>query len=192
MFAVPIFRTAATLWPTGCAAPLVVCISCWFVLCCVDLKTNNIVIKTNRYARHKISELQLSLRSIWSRWSDVPCACSWREGVFTSNYKYGPSPIFFPLAPLLGSSPLYWSTGLITQFLDLSQAVWLLEWVIRSLQGFYLNTGQHKHRKTRTHIKHPCPRWDSNSQSWPPSNWRLFITQTTWLPRLAKGKFIPV
>jgi hypothetical protein len=27
--------------------------------------------KKNRYARHKISELQLSLRSILSRWSDV-------------------------------------------------------------------------------------------------------------------------
>jgi hypothetical protein len=28
-------------------------------------------VETNRYVRHKISELQLSLRSIWSRWSDV-------------------------------------------------------------------------------------------------------------------------
>jgi hypothetical protein len=32
---------------------------------------NNIVVKTNRYARHKISELQFSPKSIWSRWSDV-------------------------------------------------------------------------------------------------------------------------
>jgi hypothetical protein len=33
---------------------------------------NNIVVETNRYARHKISELQLSPRSICSRWSYVP------------------------------------------------------------------------------------------------------------------------
>jgi hypothetical protein len=32
---------------------------------------NNTVVETNRYARRKISELQLSPRSIWSRWSDV-------------------------------------------------------------------------------------------------------------------------
>jgi hypothetical protein len=32
---------------------------------------NNIVIETNRYARDKIKELQLSPKSIWSWWSDV-------------------------------------------------------------------------------------------------------------------------
>jgi hypothetical protein len=63
---------------------------------------------------------------------------------------------FFPLAPLLGSSFPYWRTRLITQFLDLSQVVGLLGRVISSSQGLYLNTGQHKHRKTRTHIKLPC------------------------------------
>jgi hypothetical protein len=31
----------------------------------------NIIIETNKYARHKIAELQLSPRSIWSRWSDM-------------------------------------------------------------------------------------------------------------------------
>jgi hypothetical protein len=31
----------------------------------------NIVVETSRYVRHKISELQLSSRSIWGRWSDV-------------------------------------------------------------------------------------------------------------------------
>jgi hypothetical protein len=31
----------------------------------------NIVIEKNRYLRHKIAELHLSPRSIWSRWSDV-------------------------------------------------------------------------------------------------------------------------
>jgi hypothetical protein len=53
---------------------------------------------------------------------------------------------FFPLAHLLGSLLPYRSTGLITQFLDLSQAVGLLGCVISSSQGLYLNTGQHKHR----------------------------------------------
>jgi hypothetical protein len=36
-----------------------------------DEHLNNIVVETNRFARHKISQLQLSPRSIWSRWSDV-------------------------------------------------------------------------------------------------------------------------
>jgi hypothetical protein len=31
----------------------------------------NIVIETDRYGRHKISELQLGPRSIWNSWSDV-------------------------------------------------------------------------------------------------------------------------
>jgi hypothetical protein len=43
--------------------------------------------------------------------------------------------------------------------------VGLLGRMISSSQGLYLNTGQHKHRKTRTHIKHPCPRRDSNPHS---------------------------
>jgi hypothetical protein len=32
---------------------------------------NSIVVETNWYARYKLLELQLSPRSIWSRWSDV-------------------------------------------------------------------------------------------------------------------------
>jgi hypothetical protein len=55
----------------------------------------------------------------------------------------------------VGSSLLYWSKGLIAQSPDLSQAVGLFGRVISSSQGIYLNTGQHKHRKTRTPIKHP-------------------------------------
>jgi hypothetical protein len=43
----------------------------YFSLFLNDELLNNIVVETNRYARHKILELQLSLRSIWSRWSDV-------------------------------------------------------------------------------------------------------------------------
>jgi hypothetical protein len=43
----------------------------YFSLFFTDELLNNTVIEINRYARHKISELQLSPRSIWSRWSDV-------------------------------------------------------------------------------------------------------------------------
>jgi hypothetical protein len=93
--------------------------------------------------------------------------------------------VFFPLGPLIGSWSPYWSPGLITQFIDLSQAVWLLGRVISSSQGLYLNTGQHKHRKPRTHIKHAWPRRDSNQHSRPPSDRRLFMPQTTRLPRTA-------
>jgi hypothetical protein len=39
----------------------------YFSLFFSDELLNNIVVETNRYARHKISELQLSPRSIWSR-----------------------------------------------------------------------------------------------------------------------------
>jgi hypothetical protein len=41
---------------------------------------------------------------------------------------------------------------------EYTRAVGLLERVISSSQGLYLNTRQHKHRKTHIHIiKHPCP-----------------------------------
>jgi hypothetical protein len=86
--------------------------------------------------------------------------------------------IFFPLVPSLESSLPYWSTELIPQFLDLSQAVGFLGRVISSSPGLYLNTGQHKHRKTRTHIKHPCPGRNSNPQSRPPSDRCLSMPQT--------------
>jgi hypothetical protein len=43
----------------------------YFSLFFNDELLNSIVVETNWYARHKISELQLSPRSIWSRWSDV-------------------------------------------------------------------------------------------------------------------------
>jgi hypothetical protein len=36
-----------------------------------DELLNSIVMEINRYARHKVSELQLTPRSIWSMWSDV-------------------------------------------------------------------------------------------------------------------------
>jgi hypothetical protein len=99
---------------------------------------------------------------------------------------------FFPLVPLLGSSLTYWSTGLITQFLDLSHAVGLLGRVISSSQGLCRNTGQHKHRKTPTHIKHPYPGRDSKPQSWPPSDRRLFMPETARLPRPAADVYTQV
>jgi hypothetical protein len=43
----------------------------YFSLFFSDELLNNIAVETNRYVRHKISKLQLSPISIWSRWSDV-------------------------------------------------------------------------------------------------------------------------
>jgi hypothetical protein len=43
----------------------------YFSLFFSDELLNNIVTETNRYARYKILELQLSPRSIWNSWSDV-------------------------------------------------------------------------------------------------------------------------
>jgi hypothetical protein len=43
----------------------------YFSLFLNDELLHNIVIESNRYARNKISELQLSPRSIRSSWSDV-------------------------------------------------------------------------------------------------------------------------
>jgi hypothetical protein len=104
-------------------------------------------------------------------------------GAFPSYYLLIILPFFLPLAPLLGSSLPCWNTGLIAQFLDLSHEVELLGGVISSSQGLYLNAGQHKHRETRTHVKHLYPRRDSNPQARPPSDRRLFIPQTVRLPR---------
>jgi hypothetical protein len=44
--------------------------------------------------------------------------------------------------------------------------------VISSSQDLYVNT------EKRGHIKHPCPRRDSNPQSRPPSDRKLFMPQT--------------
>jgi hypothetical protein len=106
------------------------------------------------------------------------------EGKIEGYTNWSEFHIFFSFScpPYLGSLLPYWSTGLIAQFLDLSQAVGLLGWVISSLQVLCLNTGQHKHRKTWTHIKHPCPGRDSDPQSPPLSDRRLFMPKTAWLP----------
>jgi hypothetical protein len=59
------------------------------------------------------------------------------------------------------------------------QSVRLLGRVISPSQGLYLNTGQHKYRKTHTHththINHPCPKWDSNTRSQRPRERRQFM-----------------
>jgi hypothetical protein len=74
----------------------------YFSLFFSDELINNIVVETNRYARQKISELQLSPRSIWSSWSDVS----------VPEMK-----VFLGLIINMGltSIPDYWSSEWITQ-----------------------------------------------------------------------------
>jgi hypothetical protein len=77
----------------------------YFSLFFSDEILNSIVVETNRYARHKLSELQLSPRSNWSRWSDV----------FVPEMK-----AFLALIINMGLMPLldikdYWSSEWITQ-----------------------------------------------------------------------------
>jgi hypothetical protein len=86
------------------------------------------------------------------------------------------------LPPLGGLLP-FWSIGLISRFhnkfTDGRTPRTGDQLVARPL---YLNTGQHKHRKTHTHIKHPCPEWESNLRSRPPSERRQYMPQTSRLP----------
>jgi hypothetical protein len=96
----------------------------YFSLFFNDELLNNIIVETNRYTRRKISELQLSLRSIWSRWSDVLV----------------PEMVFLGLIINMGLMPLldikdYWSSEWITQipFFDdvmstvhFSQIFWMM------------------------------------------------------------------
>jgi hypothetical protein len=63
----------------------------YFSLFFNDELLNSTVVEKNRYARHKISELQLSPRSIWSRWSDV--SVPENDSILRYNYKYGPNAI---------------------------------------------------------------------------------------------------
>jgi hypothetical protein len=65
----------------------------------------SIVVQTNRYVRHKISELQLSPRSIWSRWSDMSVPKMKAFLVLIINIG---------LMPLLDIKD-YWSSEWITQ-----------------------------------------------------------------------------
>jgi hypothetical protein len=131
---------------------------------------------------------QLGLFSVgYGLWNSFS-KCSkvlWHRRLVYLLFTYSHMLFLFLLPLLLGSSLPYWSTGLITQFIDCLEAVGLLGRVISSSQGLYPNTGQHKHRKRRTHIKHLWPRWDSNVQSRPPSDRRLLMAQTARLPRPA-------
>jgi hypothetical protein len=70
--------------------------------------------------------------------------------------------IFFLLPPYSGARFHIGANSWLLSLLIFSQAVWLFGRVISSSQGLYLNTGQHKHSKMRTHNKHLCPRRDSN------------------------------
>jgi hypothetical protein len=71
----------------------------------------------------------------------------------------------------------------IFNFLIYSQSVGLLGRVISSSQDLSLNTGQHKHRiNTFTHTKYPCPKWDSNPRSRPPSS--ATVTDSAHIYRL--------
>jgi hypothetical protein len=92
----------------------------------------------------------------------------WGLFVLHQSLQRGFGIFFFLLLPLR-------SIGLISQFLDHSRTVGLLGRVISPSQGLYLNTGQHKHRKTHTHIKYPCPEWDSNPRSRLPSERRQYM-----------------
>jgi hypothetical protein len=59
-----------------------------------------------------------------------------------------------------------WPWPLYFSFLICTRAVGLLERVISSSQGLYLNTRQHKHRKTHIHtIEHPCPQGGIRTRS---------------------------
>jgi hypothetical protein len=103
--------------------------------------------------------------------------------VSTRIYAYLFIYLFYSSLLPFGSLLPLWSIGLIFQFLDHAQTVGLLRRVISSSQGLYLNTIQHKHRKTHTHIKHPCSEWDSNQRSRSPSEQRQCMPQTARPPR---------
>jgi hypothetical protein len=59
--------------------------------------------------------------------------------------------LFFLLLHTLELAPILEHRAEFPQFLDQGQSVGLLGRVISSSQGIYLYTGQHGHRKTRTH-----------------------------------------
>jgi hypothetical protein len=85
----------------------------------------------------------------------------------TPSFKDLIGAIFSPLAPTFEHR-----VDLSVSYLH---TVGFLGREIRSSQGLYLNTRQHKHRKTYTHIKHPCPEWDSNLWSRLPGERRQYM-----------------
>jgi hypothetical protein len=72
--------------------------------------------------------------------------------------------------------------SLFLNFLIYSQSVGLLGRVISSLQGLYLNTGQHKHRKNDIQTKYLCRKWGSNPRSQRPNERRQYMHWTARLP----------
>jgi hypothetical protein len=110
----------------------------------------------HQYHRHPLDRM-LGVSHSQSRFCGeewTPCLCR----VLNSDCP-GHSPVTIPTElsrPLVSTFSLFlpfWSIGMISQFLDHLQTVELLRRVISSPQGLYLNTVQHKHRKTHTHIK---------------------------------------
>jgi hypothetical protein len=99
----------------------------------------------------------------------------WTQTSMKHDRKSARFTFFLPLLPLR-------SIGLISQFLDHLQTAGLFGRVISSSQGLYLNTEQHKHRKTHTHIKHPYPEWDSKPRSRLLSEQRHYMPWTARLP----------
>jgi hypothetical protein len=81
------------------------------------------------------------------------------EWIFYYNYGYA------AVCWALAAFPVSWSY---------TQSVGLLGQVISPLQGRYLHTEQHTHRKN-AHNRHSCLEWDSNSRSQRSSNRRHFM-----------------
>jgi hypothetical protein len=91
------------------------------------------------------------------------------------HYFFSSWPFTRKLAPILDHRADYWVSWYLTD----GRTPWTGDQLVaRPLPV-------HKHRKTRTHIKHPCTRRDSNPQSRPPSDRRLFMPQSARLPRPA-------
>jgi hypothetical protein len=76
---------------------------------------------------------------------------------------------------LLNGSTALVGPGRFFSFLIYSQSVRLLGRVISSTKGLYLNTRQHKDRKTHIHTKHTWPTWNSNPPSQRPNERSQFM-----------------
>jgi hypothetical protein len=100
---------------------------------------------------------------------------------------YGEVNLFFYLVPpYSGARSHIGAQCWLSSFLVFQQAVRLLGRVISSWQDLCLNTGQHKHRRTQRHVKHPCPWRDLKPQTQRPRDRRLSMPQTARLPRPPK------
>jgi hypothetical protein len=115
----------------------------------------------------------------WALWRELDCRRPLTETGSLWRNKRNMKIIFFRSAPLV---PLYGCRGSSFILLIISQTVGLLGRVTGPSQGRYLNTGQHKHRNTHIHTKHPCLEWDSNPRSRLPRERRQCMPYTARLP----------